>query len=112
MSPCWKYGYVFVSHNVENIFSFQKEIKHIQRHIKARMDLIAGYENPEPSPRIDVTQNPICADYYIDWMLCHVTALFGIRSMDYTDVDTHNYYRYGEVQFVLKFGFNFTFVIN
>ena len=60
-----------------------------------------GSGNPAPYPRINVTLEPFCADYYMEWMLCHITSLLHIHASDFTNVNDRNYFSHGQVLFSL-----------
>ena len=64
-----------------------------------------GAGNPAPFPRINVTLEPFCADYYMEWMLCHVTALLQIHAADFTNINDRNYVVNGQV-IILLFNIN------
>ena len=66
------------------------------------MNMNAPYPNPAPSPRINVTQNPFCADYYMDWMLCHVTTMLRIQPEDHTGINNRNFIYKGKVIGIFK----------
>lgn len=66
-----------------------------RRHIQSYMN--DGSPNPAPSPRINVTKEPFCADYYMDWMLCHIATLLNVQASDYTGTNDRNYVVKGQV---------------
>ena len=66
------------------------------------MNINLPYPNPAPSPRINVTQNPFCADYYMDWMMCYVTSMLKIPATAHTGIDNRNFIYYGKVLIFLK----------